>query len=146
LTEFMDIRIGSFDEVLVLHNQIAELSPIANADYFSERIGDKKFLLLVAELNGIVVAYKLGYWLDERCFYSWLGGVHPDYRKQGIAKILLLEQEARVRVEGAREIRVKSMNKYKSMLLLLIAQDYAITDVQLNSQGEEKIHFSKKLD
>jgi ribosomal protein S18 acetylase RimI-like enzyme len=142
----MDIRVGSFDEALVLHNQIAELSPVESAAYFSRRIGDKKFLLLVAELNGVVVAYKLGYWLDERCFYSWLGGVHPDYRKLGIAKKLLREQEARVRAEGVREIRVKSMNKYKSMLLLLIAQDYAITDIQLNAQGEEKIHFSKKLD
>jgi GNAT superfamily N-acetyltransferase len=141
----MEIRLGSFDEALRVHNQIEELLPISDSRYFSERIADKKFLLLVAEIDNALVGYKLGYWLADNCFYSWLGGVHPDYRKQGIAKALLLEQERRVGELGVKEIRVKSMNQYRSMLLLLISQGYAITGVQLNAQGKEKILFSKKF-
>lgn len=57
----MEIRIGSFDEILVLHNEITELSPLADTDFFTERIGDKNFLLLVAENNSVLVGYKLGY-------------------------------------------------------------------------------------
>lgn len=141
----MEIRLGSLDEALRVHNQIEELLPISDSRYFSERIADKKFLLLVAEIDNALVGYKLGYWLDDSCFYSWLGGVHPDYRKRGIAKALLHEQERRVGELGVKEIRVKSMNQYRSMLLLLIAQGYAITGVETNAQGKEKIHFSKKL-
>lgn len=141
----MKIKSGSFAELLLLHNQIPELSPVANSDYFNTRIGNKSSLLLIGEVNEVAVAYKLGYWINSDCFYSWLGGVHPDYRKRGAAKSLLLEQERRVREMGAKEIRVKSMNQYQSMLLLLISQGYAITGVQLNAQGKEKILFSKKF-
>lgn len=142
---FMEIRIGSFDEILVLHNEITELSPLADTDFFTERIGDKNFLLLVAENNSVLVGYKLGYWIDEQCFYSWLGGVHPHYRKKGIAKKLLLEQERHVSEMGAKEISVKSMNKYKAMLLLLITQNYEITGVHRNVKGDDKILFTKTL-
>lgn len=141
----MNIRLGNFAEVLHLHNQIPELSPIADEHYFAERIGTNHYLLLVWEQDGMAVAYKLGYWIDAQHFYSWLGGVHPDYRQRGIAKALLLEQEVRARKMGAKEIRVKSMNQYKSMLLLLISQDYEITGAEPNSQGNIKIHFSKRL-
>lgn len=141
----MKIRQGDFAEVLSLHNRIPELSPIASADYFAARIGDNNYLLLIYEVDAVVIAYKLGYWIDTQHFYSWLGGVHPDYRKQGIAKALLLEQEAQVRKLGTTEISVKSMNRYRSMLLLLISQGYDITGAAPDSRGEIKIGFSKKL-
>ncbi|MEN0036072.1 MAG: GNAT family N-acetyltransferase [Cellvibrio sp.] len=142
----MSVRQSNFAEIFLLHNLIPELSPIVSSDYFAERIGEKDYLALVYEQDGIPVAYKLGYWINAQHFYSWLGGVHPDYRKQGIAKALLLEQEAQVRKLGGAEISVKSMNKYKSMLLLLISQGYDITGAAPDSRGEIKIHFAKKLD
>ncbi len=143
LTKIMNIRKASLDELAKIHNQIGELSAVAGSDYFSERIGAKEWLALIAEINGVPVAYKLGYWLAPDIFYSWLGGVLPAYRQQGIAKKLLLEQEQRVFELGAKEIRVKSMNRYKSMLLLLVAQDYVITGTENFNEGEMKILFSK---
>lgn len=141
----MKIRTGTFAEVFALHNRIPELEPIAKVGYFSDRIGNRQYLLLVAEIADAVVGYKLGYWLDNQCFYSWLGGVHPSYRKQGIAKALMLEQERRIGSTSAKEIRVKSMNQYRAMLLLLISQGYDIVGVELNVHGRKKIHFSKKF-
>lgn len=139
----MKIRKGSLGELLAVHNQISELSPIASSDYFAARIGTHNYLALVADIDGVIAGYKLGYWLAPDIFYSWLGGVLPAYRQQGIAKKLLLEQERQVFAQGAKEIRVKSMNRYKSMLLLLIAQDYAITGFEESGAGEAKIRFSK---
>ena len=92
LTKIMNVREASLDELAKIHNQIGELSAIAGSDYFSERIGANEWLALIAEINGVPVAYKLGYWLAPDIFYSWLGGVLPAYRQQGIAKKLLLEQ------------------------------------------------------
>ncbi|WP_323813107.1 GNAT family N-acetyltransferase [Cellvibrio sp. NN19] len=139
----MKIRTASLSELLILHNQIDELSPIANSDYFAERIGDKIYLALVAEIEGVLVGYKLGYWLTESIFYSWLGGVHPTHRKKGIAKQLLLEQERQVFEAGGTEVRVKSMNQFRSMLLLLIAQEYEITGTEMMQGQDIKILFSK---
>jgi GNAT superfamily N-acetyltransferase len=139
----MKIRSSNLDELLVVHNQIAELTPIASSDYFAARIGAQPYLALVADCDGAIAGYKLGYWLAPTIFYSWLGGVHPDYRKQGIAKQLMVEQERRVVELGAQEIRVKSMNRYKAMLLLLIAQGYDITGTEADTARDIKIHFTK---
>lgn len=146
----MSIRKATLTEVLMVHNQIAELSAIAGSDYFAARIGDRNYLALAAESDGVLMGYKLGYWLSADVFYSWLGGVLPAYRKQGVAKQLLLEQERYIYEQGGAEIRVKSMNQFKSMLLLLIAQDYKITGTEMigaevSKFGEIKIHFSKLL-
>lgn len=144
----MRIRTATLAELLIVHNQISELSPIANSDYFSARIGANQYLALVAEVDGVLAGYKLGYWISEGIFYSWLGGVHPAYRKKGIAKLLLLEQEERVCDAGGTEIRVKSMNQFRSMLLLLISQGYEITGTEMVQGRENKIlfakHFNKK--
>lgn len=141
----MNIRKASLTELISLHNQIVEFLPIDSADYFAARIGDKNYLALVAEIDGVTVGYKLGYWLSAELFYSWLGGVHPAYRQQGIAKLLLHEQERQVRAQGAIEIQVKSTNRFKSMLQFLIAQDYEIIGTEPIPGRDTKILFSKCL-
>ena len=60
-----------------------------------------------------------------------------------IAKLLLLEQEARVCDAGGTEIRVKSMNQFRSMLLLLISQGYEVTGTEMMQGQDIKILFSK---
>lgn len=38
--------------------------------------------------DGQPIGYKLGYERQRDTFYSWLGGVHPDFRRRGIAREL----------------------------------------------------------
>lgn len=50
-------------------------------------------LVIVALDEGKVVGFKIGYERDNsRTFYSWLGAVHPAYRRQGIASTLMRQQ------------------------------------------------------
>ena len=45
-------------------------------------------------INNKPVAYKLGYRLENKNFYSWLGVVVPKLLGKGIAQALLKAQEA----------------------------------------------------
>jgi predicted GNAT superfamily acetyltransferase len=110
-------------------------------------------ILLVAEVAEAEVAedrrtvgFKLGYPLSANTFYSWIGGVSPAYRGQGIARTLLEMQEALVRKQGYSVIRVKSMNRFPGMLHLLISAHYQVVDVEKGGDaGLSKIVFEKNL-
>lgn len=44
---------------------------------------------LVAWSGSVPVGFKLGYERSGEEFHSWLGGVHPEFRRRGIARRLL---------------------------------------------------------
>lgn len=102
-------------------------------------------LLVVAEDEGRIVGFKLGYTTGPETFYSWLGGVDPAFRKHGIARELLRLQERLVREMGLTKISVKSLNRFPAMLRFLISEGYQIVDVEKREAGEAKIVFEKIL-
>jgi len=66
-----------------------------------EQIRNQQGLLLVAYDGVDPVGFKLGYVIQNRTrFFSWLGGVHPDYRRQSIAQALLETQEQYAKTLG----------------------------------------------
>jgi len=52
------------------------------------RLAAVPWLLLLADEDGQIVGFKVGYQWDANTFYTWLGGVHPAYRRRGIAQAL----------------------------------------------------------
>ena len=141
-----DIRRGSLDDVLHLHRRIPELRPPGSADDYRRKIDGRDYLALIAEGSQGPAGFKLGYGDSETVFYSWLGGVDPDYRGQGIAQALLWEQERSAAAMGHRMVRVKSMNRYPAMLHLLLSNGYLITGYEDDDDlMAAKIVFSKKL-
>ena len=90
-------------------------------------------------------AFKLGYWQDQHCFYSWIGGVIPSARRAGLAKALLDAQERRLRELGVAVVTVKSMNRYPGMMALLISNGYWIAGLEGDDPVTSKICFSKPL-
>ena len=56
-------------------------------------MASKPQLLVITAMDGKkVIGYKIGYAIDNNKFYSWLGGVDPNYRKHGIASMLMEKQ------------------------------------------------------
>jgi hypothetical protein len=54
------------------------------------RMKEKSFILAIhASLDQKVVAFKTGYALSPQLFYSWIGGVDPDHRRNGLALRLM---------------------------------------------------------
>ena len=51
-------------------------------------------MVLSASSSGHLLAFKCGYALTQTRYYSWLGAVHPDHRRQGLASRLTEMQHA----------------------------------------------------
>lgn len=143
------IKTGSIEDVLAVDSQIPEFDGYATKQTLSEKLTGKNALILIATYNSKdknPIAYKLGYGLNENEFYSWLGGVVPAYRKQGIATQLRLAQERWVKDNGYKLIRVKSMNRFPNMLQLLISSGYKISGYEDNGdEDNSKVRFVKYL-
>jgi len=109
---------------------------------------DIKELLTVVALDGdTVIGYKIGYPLmeDQNTFYSWLGGVDPNYRKQGIASMLMDIQHQHLRQTGYHKVQTKTMNRWRNMLLLNIRYGFDIVHTFTDARGLFKIVLEKDL-
>ncbi|WP_058912892.1 GNAT family N-acetyltransferase [Entomohabitans teleogrylli] len=141
----MIIRHTNFTEIVRLHQQIPELFPLHDSAVLAERIGDKRWIGLLAEIDGATVGYHLGYWLNPTHFYFWLGGVLPAWRRHGVASHLLDALEQQTSREGAHTLSVKSMNRYPGMLIFLIRRGYQIDGFCGAEAQNGKIHFTRRL-
>lgn len=142
----IDLRIGTIADVLTVDSQIPEFDGRTTADKLTLRLAGKANLILVAYVQEQPVGYKIGYEISGIEFYSWLGGVVPLYRKQGIATKLREKQESWAAESGFDAISVKSMNQYPAMLQLLIASGYQISGYEDNgSLASNKIKFIKYI-
>ena len=118
----------------------------AIADFFKDRITSKEDVVsLIAYQNEIPVGFKIGYRYNENTFYSWVGGVLPKFRKQGIAKQLADKQEFITKEKGYTKLRTKSMNRFKPMLILNLKNGFDIVQLYTNEKGQQKIVFEKEI-
>jgi predicted GNAT superfamily acetyltransferase len=130
-------------EILELHAQV--LGPLSQGRFCARLRGRRRVLVLAALVQDRLVGYKVGFEERPGLFYSWVGGVHPDHRRQGIARALMQEQHRLVRQAGYRQVRTVSKNKHKAMLVLNIRSGFNIIGTYLDGRGELKIVFQKSL-
>ncbi|WP_226535803.1 GNAT family N-acetyltransferase [Fictibacillus halophilus] len=129
------------DEILDLHNRIFGESD----DVVKKMKGKSRLLVNVALNNSQVIGYKVGYELDKRKFYSWLGGVDTRFRGHGVASKLMEQQHQYLRENGYRIVQTKTMNKWRSMLILNIKSGFDIIETYTNKKGLHKIILEKNL-
>ncbi|MDR7073060.1 GNAT family N-acetyltransferase [Fictibacillus barbaricus] len=91
------------------------------------------------------IGFKAGYELKPGKYYSWLGGVHPEYRKKGLAGSLMELQHGWCSTNGYQTIQTKTKNKWKSMLILNLKHGFDIIGTYTDSKGEPKIILEKNL-
>ncbi|MDK9759197.1 GNAT family N-acetyltransferase, partial [Vibrio sp. D173a] len=123
-----------------------EFSHKESVESLSARLQGKKQLVLVAEEQGQLLGFKIGYQLDEHTFYSWFGGVSPLARNKGVAQLQLDVQEQWVRDQGYKQLKVKSRNQFSSMLRLLLRNGYMIENFEEKEEiKENRLHFVKQM-
>ncbi|WP_416057256.1 GNAT family N-acetyltransferase [Stenotrophomonas maltophilia] len=120
----MLVRIGSLDEALQVLQGVDELGQGRTHATYSARLAGRRHLVLVAEQGGELVGFKVGYALDRRRFYSWVGGIHPAHRRQGIAQALLDTQQRWASAQGYGCIEVKTSQAFPQMVALLERNSY----------------------
>ena len=131
------------EELLTLYTSVFN---DAITEFFLERIQTKeKVFSIIAYYNNNPVGFKIGYQYNTNTFYSWVGGVLPQYRKKGIASNLAKLQENWALQNGFKKLRTKSMNKFKPMLILNLKNGFDIIQVYTNEKGQTKIVFEKSI-
>ena len=134
---------AQLDEILEVYKSIFEDYKL---EFFKSRIHEKQDLLIILCFDGEqLVGFKIGYTYNENTFYSWVGGILPKYRRLGIAKTLAATQEKIVIAKGYQKLRTKSMNRFKSMMILNLRNGFDIVKVYTNDSGQTKIIFEKEL-
>ncbi|HHM21451.1 MAG TPA: GNAT family N-acetyltransferase, partial [Bacteroidetes bacterium] len=109
--------------------QLPEFDHPYNLLEVKKRTDNTPHLNLIAYVDEKPAGFKLGY---ERngCFYSWLGGVLPEYRRMGIAKKLADEQEKWARENNYKTIVFKTRNRHKAMLLFSLNNGFDIFKIE----------------
>jgi GNAT superfamily N-acetyltransferase len=105
----------------------------------------KKFHLAIAYIEGQPVGFKIGYERDQNEFYSWLGGVLPEYRGLGVAGDLMNAQHEWCRKQGYSKIGTKTQNRFKAMLMLNIKNGFEIIGTDPTDKDGMKILMEKRI-
>jgi len=131
-------------DAITVSRQIPEFkAPYGVAEY-KRRLAGVPHYILTAYVNGRPVGFKVGY-EREGAFYSWMGGVLPQFRQQGIGDRLAARQEQWARQEGYSRVTIKTRRKYKAMLGLLQKRGYQILRTVSQHPVEETRIWLEKL-
>jgi len=141
----MIIKEGTINQVVALSKTIPSfVGPPERAEYEKRLLG-VPHLILVAYHEGQAAGFKVGY---ERSgyFYSWMGGVLPDFRRLGIAQALADYQEEWAKRNKYFSITFKTRNQHKAMLLFAIKNGFEIIDFEeKESVATNRIWLRKTL-
>jgi GNAT superfamily N-acetyltransferase len=131
--------------IVKLYNQI--FRPQRDLEAFRRRFqGRYSELLLIARINDRPVGFFLGFELKPSVFFGWFYGVHPEYRRQGIASQLMDAVHSWARQNEYETVRFECHNQHRPMLHLAIALGYDIAGIRWDpDRGENLVIFEKVL-
>lgn len=139
------VQPDSIEEAVALSRKIPELKDPYGADEYRRRLKSVPHLVLTARVEEGPVGFKVGY-EREGVFYSWMGGVVPEWRRRGVAQLLARKQEEWARARGYALIRCKTRNCHRAMLIFALRNDFRIVGVEPQDDIEQhRIWLEKQL-
>lgn len=142
----LSIRLGTIEEAVEVSQAIPEFSDPYDTSEYHKRLAGVTHLILVAEdTSGQWAGFKVGY-KRGNALYSWMGGVLPTFRRQGLARCLAEQQEAWARQHGFEQIQLKTRNVHRSMLIFALSSGFYLIQVEpKNHWTEHRIWLQKDL-
>lgn len=103
-------------------------------DYLTGRLGhvDAPAAVLARDGSERLVGFKLGYRRGAGLFYSWLGGIHPDARRQGLARRLMAAQHDWARGRGYRSVETRTRGSNNPMIILNLQSGFQIAGFEVD--------------
>lgn len=141
------VRQASLEELLSVHECIPEFGGKEELDFYRNTLEDRVHLSLVAIIQDELAGFKVGYVSDNPdIFYSWMGGVVPQFRRDGVATALAEYQENWARNNGFRKIFFKTRNRFPLMINFGISRNFKIIEViQKDTIDDYRIVMMKEL-
>ena len=147
----ISFSVGSHDDldrVVKLNSEIfAGMydSPPYSLSVYLERLSGKDPLILLSHTGSRLVGNSVAFPHGGE-FYLWIMGVHPDFRKKGIASQLIARNEEHASKMGFSVISAKVYIVSPEMQRLLISKGFEITDVKPDAETKmNAILFRKRL-
>jgi ribosomal protein S18 acetylase RimI-like enzyme len=134
---------GAINEILNVANKV--LNPTDREKFIRKLQENKNLLVLVCCIDDQIVGFKAGFEKTADTFYSWLGGVDPDFQRLGAASMMMKAMFEWCAVRGYKMIETKTTNSNKAMLLLNIISGFDIVEVRSDMDGVQKILMTKSL-
>lgn len=122
-----------------LIREVAELSelvfspPAIDHHWRLERMPDVGIFYVRSEEK--LIAFKAGYAIAERKYYSWLGAVHPDFRQRGICTQLTRMQQAWIVERRYSTVETSSRADNTIMARVNVANGFIMQGTKLEPHG-----------
>ncbi len=114
---------------------------------FAEKLTGRRNLSAHVAVNdeGRLIGLKLGYERNRGVFNSWMGGVAPEARGQGIAAALMAAQHAWAKEEGFRGLETATRQPNQAMAILNLKAGFMVAGLDATLGEPTKIVFYKGL-
>ena len=140
---FQEVTDELLDILADLDQQIFE-KPYPREKIAREATTKHNFSAIVAYSDETPCAFKAGYEMTARLYYSWIGGVASDYRGAGIAKTLMAKQHELAKELHYQTVRTHTENRFREMLILNIKSGFEIIGVSRGYDGAKTIIMLEK--
>ena len=114
---------------------------------FAEKLAGRRSLSAHVALNidGKLIGLKLGYERNRGVFNSWIGGVAPEARGQGIAAALMAAQHDWAKEAGFRGLETATRQPNQAMAILNLKAGFVVAGLDVTPGEPTKILFYKGL-
>lgn len=132
---FEELNGRSLNDIFVLEEKV--FGKPMSKDKISRQLSTKHNMSILIAYDGTEpVAYKVGFERSQRIYYSWIGGVSPDYRGKGLAKELMKRQHQLAKEKSYKVVCTQTNNSYKEMLILNLKYGFEIKGT-IQSTGDD---------
>ena len=140
-----DILTGDHARAAPLAALCARVFPDFDPAYLDRLKHVDEPLLCRALADGEPVGFKLGYRRGPALFYSWLGGVDPDFRRRGIADALGVLQHDALAARGYGFVETRTRAANAAMLIVNLRAGFRITGYETDAKGFAVVTQRKEL-
>lgn len=134
----IQIRESDIATIVALSEQIPEFAYPYRVEEYEKRLNGVQYLILTAYVDEQPAGFKVGYdRYGDGSFYSWMGAVHPEFRRLHLARKLADYQHRWAREQGYECIRMTTRNRLKPMLIFALSDGFMITGFRPQESLEE---------
>ena len=130
--------LAATDEILSLCHT---LFPDFTDAYLLDRLPTVTGLAMVAARgpDGALLGFKLGYARSGGVFYSWIGGIHPSIRRQGVGRQLMQRQHDWARDRGYAFVETRTRAVNNAMIILNLQSGFQIVGFEDDGSGRPTV-------